>query len=55
VEEIRSSEVSKNFCDALEERLLETLKDLKDISKPWRRTQKAENCAYCDFKNICGR
>ncbi|MGI6313477.1 MAG: hypothetical protein ACOXZI_04015 [Candidatus Cryptobacteroides sp.] len=33
VEEIRSSEVSKNFCDALEERLLETLKDLKDISK----------------------
>jgi CRISPR/Cas system-associated exonuclease Cas4 (RecB family) len=55
VEEIRSLEVSKKFCDALEERLLDTLKDLKDISKPWRRTQRKENCAICKFKNICGR
>lgn len=55
VEEIRSLEVSKKFCDALEERLLDTLKDLKDISKPWRRTQRKENCAICEFKNICGR
>jgi ATP-dependent helicase/DNAse subunit B len=55
VEEIKSSEVSKKFCDTLEERLLETLKDLKDISKPWRRTQRLETCAHCEFKNICGR
>jgi radical SAM protein with 4Fe4S-binding SPASM domain len=55
VEEIRSTEVSKGFCDALEERLLEKLQELKDITKPWQRTPKAENCKNCDFKNICGR
>lgn len=55
VEGVRTSRLSKAFCDALEPMLLEKLHELKDPALPWKRTPDAESCKYCDFKNICGR
>ena len=37
------------------ERLDGLLADLADPSEPFRRTDDAKTCSFCDFKNICGR
>lgn len=55
VDGVRESLPCKEFEDALQEPLLQTLEGIRDISQPWRRAAKPENCKYCDFKKICGR
>lgn len=55
VEGVRESVPSKAFANALEQPLLETLDSMRDLSQPWKRTAKADDCQWCDFKKICGR
>lgn len=37
------------------ERLLAMRAEMTDVTVPFRRTEEAETCTWCDFKNICGR
>ena len=46
---------SPEFLRLTGERLKEMLDGMVDISRPFRRTQEADTCKWCDFKNICGR
>ncbi len=50
--ETARSEVFSNLCM---EKLKDTLAELVDVNKPFRRTKVLKSCSYCDFKNICGR
>ena len=43
------------FLDLMDGRLADLLAEISDLEKPWRRTQDTKYCAWCDFKNICGR
>jgi len=43
------------FVELVSERLKLMLEEIVDLSKPWKRTEEEKTCAYCDFKNICGR
>ena len=55
VEEVRTSRLSRVFCEGLEPRLLEKLDEIRNPEEPWRRTPNPDDCKWCDFKNICGR
>lgn len=46
---------SKEFSRLTGERLKEMLREMVNLNVPFRRTQEADTCAICDFKNICGR
>ena len=46
---------SAEFVRLTTERLLAMLAEMTDVSVPFRRTEEAATCAWCDFKNICGR
>ena len=35
--------------------LLAILSDITNLDIPWSRTEDKTLCAYCDFKDICGR
>lgn len=35
--------------------LKSVLAEMVDARTPFRKTENAKNCEYCDFKNICGR
>ena len=37
------------------EKLKETLAEMTDPTRDFRRTTSAKTCGYCDFRNICGR
>lgn len=43
------------FYEAVSDRLVTLLEEMYDTSVPFRRTDDAEVCKYCDFKTICGR
>ena len=43
------------FYKAVTERLAALLDEMYDVDVPFRRTEDAKVCEYCDFKNICGR
>ena len=43
------------FYKAVSERLAALLDEMYDVDVPFRRTEDAKVCEYCDFKNICGR
>ena len=43
------------FARLVRERLKELLKEMTDPAVPFRRTEEASTCSYCDFKMICGR
>jgi len=47
--------VNKMFYDAVSERLAGLLEEMYSPDVPFRRTDNADVCAYCDFKTICGR
>ena len=47
--------LSERFCSIVQERLRETLHEIADPAIPFRRTDEADTCQWCDFKNICGR
>jgi hypothetical protein len=46
---------NQTFFDAVSERLGKLLEEMYDLSVPFRRTEDAKVCQYCDFKTICGR
>ena len=46
---------NETFCKAMTARLKGLLDEMYDLSVPFRRTEDAEVCRYCDFKSICGR
>ena len=46
---------SEEFTRLVKERLKTLLAEIADVSVPFRRTDEAETCTWCDFKNICGR
>ena len=54
-EEIRNVPMSRVFNREVEERLHGLLSDIKDPSRPWKRTDDKDTCSWCDFKMICGR
>ena len=47
--------VPEKFSAAVLSRLSDTLEEMADPSKPFRRTGLRTTCSFCDFKNICGR
>ena len=55
VEGVRTSRLSRVFCEALGKELPAKLEELRNPAAPWRRTPDPKDCKYCDFKNICGR
>ena len=55
VEGVRTSRLSRVFCEALGNELPAKLEELRNPAAPWRRTPNPKDCKYCDFKNICGR
>ena len=46
---------SPEFIRLCSERLRDMLVEMTDVSVPFRRTEEADTCTWCDFKNICGR
>ena len=46
---------SAEFTRLTREHLKTMLAEMVDPSVPFRRTQEAATCGYCDFKTICGR
>jgi len=55
VKEVESVAVGGRFLTLMEERLHGLLGQLADPAVPFRRTEDAKTCQWCDFKNICGR
>ncbi len=47
--------LNETFYNAVSERLKKLLDEMYDVNVPFRRTEDIRNCAYCDFKMICGR
>jgi hypothetical protein len=47
--------MNDKFYGAMSERLKVLLDEMRDPEVPFRRTTDVNVCAYCDFKNICGR
>ena len=55
VRDVESVAVGGTFQGLMEERLHALLAELADTSVPFSRTEDLRTCAWCDFKNICGR
>ena len=47
--------VNAAFCSIMDEKMKELLDEIADTTVPFRRTDDADTCKYCDFKIICGR
>ena len=54
-EKVKAVPVSGRFYSLMEERLASLLDELADTAVPFRRTEDAGMCEYCDFRKICGR
>lgn len=53
---VEQAPLSQVFCDIMKERVSGLLKEIAGPGVPFVRTDDKEHtCAYCDFKNICGR
>lgn len=48
-------ETPAQFIEASEAMLRQMLRRLLDPAEAFRKTDKLETCAFCDFKRICGR
>lgn len=48
-------DMNVKFFQCMSEHLKELLQEMYDPDIPFRRTAEIKKCAYCDFKNICGR
>ena len=55
IREVENVSLNRRFLDLMDVRLGELLAEISDLEQPWRRTQDTRSCAWCDFKNICGR
>jgi len=47
--------LSPLFAQKMKERLSALLREMTDVSVPFRRCENEEDCQYCDYKGICGR
>ena len=47
--------MSGKFSELMDERVQGMIDEIRDRNVPFRRTQEADACSYCDFKMICGR
>ena len=53
---VEQAPLSPAFCEIMKERMSGLLKEIAGPGVPFVRTEDREHtCAYCDFKNICGR
>ena len=55
VEGVENVPVSGRFTSLMDGRFHDLLLEIADTSVPFVRTENKKNCAWCDFKNICGR
>jgi hypothetical protein len=55
VSPVQSIPASPVFASLMKERLSDTLREISDTEVPFKRTDDAKTCSYCDFKMICGR
>ena len=46
---------SPEFLRLTKARLTQMLDEMVDVNIPFHRTEEADTCQWCDFKNICGR
>lgn len=46
---------SPEFSRIVRDKLSSLLKEIADVSVPFRRTKETDTCEWCDFKAICGR
>ena len=54
-EGVYSHALDPEFCTHMDTVIDTVLDEICDLSVPWQRTEKREQCAYCDFRAICGR
>ncbi len=47
--------MSEEVYAEMERGLEEKLREIEDLSVPFRRTDDPDVCKWCDFKMICGR
>ncbi len=55
VREVENVDLSPKFCALMEDALSGLLREIADLSVPFRRTDDPKTCSWCDFKMICGR
>lgn len=55
VKEVEEVSLVPEFTELMDRALEDKLKELADPAVPWKRTEEAKTCEYCDFKMICGR
>ena len=53
--EVLEVPMSQKFNECTEALLHSTLVQMQDLNIGWRRTNATSVCAWCSFKNICGR
>lgn len=53
--EVLEVPMSQKFNECAEALLHSTLVQMQDLNIGWRRTNATSVCAWCSFKNICGR
>jgi len=55
VKEVENVRLNDKFCNLMSGKIEELLREIDDLSVPWRRCSDEKTCEYCDFKMICGR
>ena len=54
-DKVKEVERSQAFSDEVKTRLKSLLDEINDPATPFKRTEDAKTCKWCDFKIICGR
>ena len=54
-DKVKEVERSQAFSDEVKTRLKSLLDEINDSATPFKRTEDAKTCKWCDFKIICGR
>lgn len=55
VKAVENVRLNDRFCELMNGKIDDLLKEIGDLSVPWRRCADEKTCEYCDFKMICGR
>ena len=53
--QVENVRLSGKFCSLMDDALDELLKEITDVQVPFWRASSEKACAYCNFKNLCGR
>ena len=48
-------ELDEEYCRKMDAELDAVLSEISNLSVPWVRTDKTDDCKWCDFRAICGR